>query len=385
MQIVKIKGCIKSYSWGSRDILPAMFHYEPDGSAQAEAWFGMHHAGPSRLEDGRLLKDYLEEELGQPASSIQPLMLKVLAVNTPLSLHVHPDAVQARAGWAYEEAFRRNGTDLDKLNYRDDNAKSELYYAMTPSTLLCGFRDSDAVKYHLSRLLPVSYDRYFAHSQTVRGIVKTLFTLEGESLKIIIDEFLSSLEKAAEELRRSGIYYTERGISEKVFSLFGYDASVIAPYIMNVVHMRTGEVVFIPSGVLHTYIHGSGIEVENSSDNEIRIGMSGKHRDIIGALNLINFDAGFHGKIELETDSFLRRVAKAPFYSLAVLRSGSYDIREKAPSIALCTEGQARVGTLEDHIILKEGECCFIPSGDDEYHVRVSGCVFQALFPEERD
>ena len=116
MQIVKIKGCIKSYSWGSRDILPAMFHYEPDGSAQAEAWFGMHHAGPSRLEDGRLLKDYLEEELGQPVSSIQPLMLKVLAVNTPLSLHVHPDAVQARAGWAYEEAFRRNGTGLDQLN-----------------------------------------------------------------------------------------------------------------------------------------------------------------------------------------------------------------------------------------------------------------------------
>lgn len=390
MQIVRIRGVFKDYSWGSRDVLPAMFHYDADGRPQAEAWFGVHPEGQARLEDGTLLKDYLESDpealFGEGSSAYVecfPLMLKVLAVNNPLSLHVHPDAEQAAIGWRNEELDRRAGRDASLLDYSDSNCKNELYYALTPSTLMCGFRDFDSIHHHLTRLLPCSFDRLFSRSGTIRGLVKTLFSLGGDELKTVIDEFLSSLQDAGEESRRGGVYYTERGISERIFSLFGHDASVVMPYLMNVVHMRIGDAVYIHSGMLHTYVHGTGVELEDSSDNEVRLGMSGKHKDIPAGLNLIDFDAGFSGKLDIRQDRFLRQRADGGTLSLAILPSGSYDIRERVPSIALCTEGQARVGTSVDHVMLKEGECCFIPSCDEEYHIRVAGKVFQAVFPEK--
>ena len=190
---------------------------------------------------------------------------------------------------------------------------------------------------------------------------------------------MKGLEESGEELTRGGVYYTERGISVKVHDLFGNDPSVVVPYLMNVISLRIGEVLYIRSGMLHSYIHGTGIEIEDSSDNEVRIGMSSKHKDVTDALNLIDYDSSFTGKIPFVPDQFLRQIAHGSGWALAVLPSGSYDIRESLPSIAICTEGQARVGTSSDHIMLKEGECCFIPSCDEEYHIRVSGKVFQAL------
>ena len=125
--------------------------------------------------------------------------------------------------------------------------------------------------------------------------------------------------------------------------------------------------------------HGLPVEIEV----EKQLGMSGKHKDIPAGLNLIDFEAGFSGKLDIRQDRFLRQRADGGTLSLAILPSGSYDIRERVPSIALCTEGQARVGTSTDHVMLKEGECCFIPSCDEEYHIRVAGKVFQAVFPEK--
>lgn len=392
MQIVKIKGCVKNYDWGSRDILPSMFHYQPDGTSQAEMWFGVHPSGPSRLEDGTLLSDYLntdpERFFGPRHKEYQerfPLMMKVLAVNNPLSLHVHPDAVQALRGWQDEELMRSRPENAGQLNFRDTNQKCELFYALTPSTLLCGFRDFESASHHLRRLLPLCYDEYFAKNRTLRGLVKTLYSLDEGCLKRAVDEFLMQLDEAEEESRRGGLYLTERGISEKSFSLFGYDAGVIMPYLMNVVPVRPGEAIYIQSGVLHSYAHGTGIEIEDSSDNEIRLSLSRKHKDIQGALNLIDFDSSFSGKVCLKPDSVLRSVASTPTFALAVLSSGSYDIREKTPCFSLCLEGLARVGTPDDHIMLREGECCFIPSCDEEYHVRVSGKVYQALFSADEE
>ena len=382
MQIVKIKGSIKNYWWGSRDVLPSLFHYTADGQPQAEAWFGVHPEGQATLEDGTLLKDYLDSSpqllAGLGRDEHFPLMMKVLAVNNPLSLHVHPDRIQAQRGWREEELKRRKGF-VQELNYKDENCKNELFYALTPSTLLVGFRDAESASFHLKRLCPVSFEKHFASSRTVRGLFKTLFTLPQSELDCVIAEYMKGLEESGEELTRGGVYYTERGISVKVHDLFGNDPSVVVPYLMNVISLRIGEVLYIRSGMLHSYIHGTGIEIEDSSDNEVRIGMSSKHKDVTDALNLIDYDSSFTGKIPLVPDQFLRQIAHGSGWALAVLPSGSYDIRESLPSIAICMEGQARVGTSSDHIMLKEGECCFIPSCDEEYHIRVSGKVFQAL------
>lgn len=69
-----------------------------------------------------------------------PYLLKVLAIDAPLSLQAHPDPRQAREGFADEEA-RRVPVGAPERRYRDPAAKLELLCALTEVEALCGFRD----------------------------------------------------------------------------------------------------------------------------------------------------------------------------------------------------------------------------------------------------
>ena len=65
-----------------------------------------------------------------------PFLLKVLAADTALSIQVHPNLEQARAGFAAEQ---RDELPADERNYTDANHKPELLCALTPFEALCGF------------------------------------------------------------------------------------------------------------------------------------------------------------------------------------------------------------------------------------------------------
>jgi len=68
-----------------------------------------------------------------------PFLLKVLAAERPLSIQAHPDAEQARAGFARENAA---GIPLDapQRSYRDASAKPELICALSPFEALRAWR-----------------------------------------------------------------------------------------------------------------------------------------------------------------------------------------------------------------------------------------------------
>ena len=67
-----------------------------------------------------------------------PFLFKVLAARQPLSIQVHPNLEQARAGFQREN---RAGIpiDDDKRNYSDENHKPELLLALTDFYALRGF------------------------------------------------------------------------------------------------------------------------------------------------------------------------------------------------------------------------------------------------------
>src|SRR5207302_9452981 len=68
-----------------------------------------------------------------------PFLTKLLAAEKPLSLQVHPGLQQAREGFARENAAGL-AADAPERNYRDDNHKPEMIFALTPFEALCGFR-----------------------------------------------------------------------------------------------------------------------------------------------------------------------------------------------------------------------------------------------------
>ena len=143
---------IQHYAWGSRTSLANLLGRPAASQPEAELWIGAHPKAPSRLSDGRSLLDAIVADPdGMLGADVPmrfgprlPFLLKVLAVDAPLSLQAHPDREQAQRGFAREE---HAGLPLDAptRTYKDDNHKPELLCALTPFEALSGFRGRTAV------------------------------------------------------------------------------------------------------------------------------------------------------------------------------------------------------------------------------------------------
>jgi len=68
------------------------------------------------------------------------------------------------------------------------------------------------------------------------------------------------------------------------------DAGLIMMFIMNVMYVPKGGVVYQDTGIPHAYLEGQNIELMANSDNVIRCGLTHKHVDIKELLSIANFD-----------------------------------------------------------------------------------------------
>src|SRR5689334_20620812 len=146
----RLTNTVRPYAWGSTTAIPDLLGTPPTGEPQAELWMGAHPGAPSRVDRGAgpvALDAVIEAdpaaELGEATvkrfGPRLPFLLKVLAAATPLSVQVHPDLAQAKAGFADEEA-RGVPLDAPHRTYKDPNHKPEMMVALTPFEGLCGFR-----------------------------------------------------------------------------------------------------------------------------------------------------------------------------------------------------------------------------------------------------
>ena len=112
---------IQHYAWGSREVLARLQGRPvPSPEPEAELWVGAHPSAPSVVvRDGR----------DEPLEGL-PFLLKILAIDAPLSIQVHPSPEQAEAGFEREQ---RAGIPLDdpRRNYKDRSAKPETVVALT--------------------------------------------------------------------------------------------------------------------------------------------------------------------------------------------------------------------------------------------------------------
>jgi mannose-6-phosphate isomerase class I len=61
-------------------------------------------------------------------------------------------------------------------------------------------------------------------------------------------------------------------------------------YLLNLVHLEPGEAMYLPAGMLHAYLEGSGMEIMANSNNVIRGGLTSKHVDVPELLNNVIFE-----------------------------------------------------------------------------------------------
>jgi len=362
-KLFRLKNQIKHYEWGSRELLPQFLNIENNkGEPCAEMWMGTHDLSPSQTEvNGDLIN--LTEISGE-----LPFLFKLLAVEKPLSIQAHPNKAQAEEGFKREES-RGLSIKNPTRNYRDKNHKPEILCALSSFTLMAGFREADRICVSLKELLLTA--------PPLKEIISPLLrALEADSLSSfyhilcglsrIEREYLSTFIREKDIAREGAISQTQWDLMKDFASQYPGDPAILSPLFLNIFTLQPGQAVFIPSGVLHAYLSGFGVELMASSDNVLRGGLTPKHIDTGELMNILYF-VPFIPQIITPPSSTAWFCYNTPCgdFSLSMMKGEG---REKAfpvkgPVICIITEGRLSAG----NEIFRKGESFYLPQEDAAY------------------
>lgn len=196
-----LKPIIKNYDWG-------MPHDAFGGEKVAELWW------PSKK-----------------------LLLKVLFVEKPLSLQLHPSEEQ-----------------LSLHPFPDPLPKPEVLIALTDGfQALCGFHKNPPT---VPALLPFP-------------TLASLFQVQDK-------EKLSSILFSVREYALSHPLQPPFSIFLQLHDLYPQDPTSLAPFYMNHVSLQRNQALLIHGGQPHCYLQGQGVECMPYSDNIVRCGLTTK-------------------------------------------------------------------------------------------------------------
>ncbi|MFJ3586484.1 mannose-6-phosphate isomerase, class I [Streptomyces sp. NPDC090127] len=377
----RLVNTVRPYAWGSTTAIPELLGATPTGEPQAEMWMGAHPGAPSRTGRGPL-NEVIDtdpvRELG--AAAVEkfgprlPFLLKLLAAGAPLSLQVHPDLAQAKAGFAAEEAA---GVPIDAphRNYKDANHKPELICALTPFKGLCGFRDPIEAADALSALgvdsLKPYVDLLHAHPEeaALREVLTALLTADPAEMAHTVTEAAA----AAERLGGAQAPYAV------IAHHYPSDPGVIAAMLLNFVQLQPGEALYLGAGVPHAYLDGLGVEIMANSDNVLRCGLTPKHVDVPELLKIVRFEPTDPGVLRPEASPSGEEVYDTPIDEFRLSRlvraegAAPTDVTAPTPQILLAVAGRPRAG----EVPLAPGESVFVPAGETT-ELSGTGTVFRA-------
>ena len=272
MQI--INGALKNYAWGIPRGLDQWIGATVSARVQpqAELWFGVHPNGASTVADSGVALDRI---LGR---ADVPILVKILAAAKPLSVQVHPNSALAQEGFN-----TLNNTVQFAGAFADPYEKIELLYALTPFTAFCGWRPVEQVRQVFDAL---GIDGP-AEVSSESGVSRQDLFVYCVNHEVAPD----TLGRIPSAIRAAGLSQLEISSYERVVSDYPGDQGALLAVFLQPISLAPGESVYIPSGVPHSYIAGTGIEVMTSSDNVLRLGLTPKPVYPELALRARDFDA----------------------------------------------------------------------------------------------
>jgi mannose-6-phosphate isomerase len=363
---VGIANTPRDYAWGSLGDMARLLGRTPSGGPEAEYWLGTHPGSPSTVETGGTLDEI----------TTLPFIMKVLAARTSLSLQAHPSIAQAEAGFARENAA---GIPLDapNRNYKDELYKPEMIYAVDDGfQALCGFRPAAETRVLLAKLgndpLVQGFADRLPDDAALRSVFEWLLTNDADVAAL--RERVLELAPAASDPS----FETVVTLSQQ----FPGDVGILVSLLLNLVTLREGEAVFLPSGNIHAYQHGLGIEVLAASDNVLRGGLTPKYVDVPELLDVLDFRPLPVPWLEPIVPSAGVQVFRpdVPDFELAVIRPvlGDAVFAPSADSIALCVGAPVTITGAAGLRELEIGESVYITSDEGALTFTGSGTVFLA-------
>ena len=398
-KICLMKNTIQEYAWGSHTaICDLMGNKSPSEKPQAELWMGAHPKASSLVKyDDKwlslldLIKQYPVDILGKDIAvkfdNKLPYLFKVLAAAKPLSIQAHPSLKQAKEGFKKEN---RLGIPLDypTRNYRDKNHKPECICALTSFVALYGFRKISEIISLMEKICQKVLDKELinlksqSNSEGLKSFFQSLITINNRRKKQIIEHAITNAQKLSED--NTGFKWVVNLYKENPD-----DMGIFAPIFLNLISLKPGQALFLPSGELHAYLDGFGIELMANSDNVLRGGLTKKHIDVPELIRVLNFE-------EKEVDVLMpqkNKECEGVYYSIAeefVLsviydeKNISYTSPEKrSVEIILCTDGKASVTdiSINENITLTRGTSVIIPSSVKKYKIEGKATLYKASVP----
>ncbi len=381
---VELRGHVQRYSWGKQGAASRISGFlERFESCEplAEYWLGTHPKGPSDvlLPSGEIapLGSFLD------GSTELSFMLKVLSINPEfgLSIQSHPDSL-----WAKTLHQR------DPSNYPDASHKPEIGVALTPVTLLYGFRPMSQFV-EIVRQLP-AFERVWGGELIARLQRVQSQTHQPELLKDMFSRTLNFPgDEAASVVREiCGLRVDGSGLEEELSVVnrlrqcYGDgDTGLLAIFMMNIVHLQAGEAVFIGPNCPHAYLDGDLVECMASSDNVIRAGLTPKFKDIDTLLRSVSYaNAGLPVLAKASAVNSELAVFDLPIddFTLALTPQGTGSVfipKVARDAIMLCIGEQAKVSGAHRAVALKDGGAVFLPAQSGPYTIeRRNAAIFLA-------
>ena len=369
----RISGSTKNYDWGSKDLVRDFFGLPESSEPIAEIWFGTHPLGESKsLAENHSLSESLGKRLR--------FLVKILSAKQSLSIQVHPNSDQAKAGFDLEQSQAIPISD-PKRNYKDSSHKPEALIALTSFRALCGFRP---------RKEQITVFTEFGKSKPEFATLANKLLADASLAKIfesLIEnsELAKRFTEAVPSSQSNPVAKKARELVATLLKQFPDDTGALVALMLNEVALEPGEAIYLPAGNVHAYLSGLGLEVMAASDNVLRAGLTSKHVDIAEVLEIADFSELVEprlrpkklaeGLIEYPVDCSEFRIYRAEVSGKNLLA----DLDLPASAMLICISGEVAVSTsLDEREVLTKSEVVLV-SGAKKLSLSGSGTVFVVL------
>ncbi len=407
--LYEIENVLRDYAWGSTTAIAALLGRPESGRPEAELWIGAHPDSPSVArvpEDGTataldaLISRDPEHFLGTDSVARfgprLPFLAKVLAAAQPLSLQVHPSLEQARAGFARENA-EGLAADAPNRNYRDDNHKPEMIFALTPFEALCGFRPAARTREILQHVA-AAFDAAEGEAPALVGALLEDLGAADESagLRAAFERLITGGSSVAGDTALvvaallSGAplapYETELATVISLNEKYPGDPGVLISLLLNRISLQPGEAVYLPAGNVHAYLHGLGVEVMASSDNVLRGGLTPKFIDVPELLRTIDFQPVAVPMLPAEHTVMDQELFRPPFEEFQLQRiqlapdAGPVPLAQSGAAVVIVVAGDIYLDSPKGDLRLSRGGSAFLAAAEAPVNVHpVAGSTETAL------
>lgn len=399
---LRLDNPVQRYDWGSTSAIPELLGVAPDGGPHAELWLGSHASAPSHVDlDGERValnhliqqdpNNVLGERIADEYGPRLPYLLKVLAAARALSLQVHPKPHHAREGFIRENAAGVPQTHPSR-SFHDDRHKPELLVALSTFEVLAGFRAArsilallDGVEGELIAQVRAQLIEDRSDASLRQAFHLLLAARNDPAWRADIDRTVASIRQRLAD--GSPDEQADRAVLE-LAKQFPGDPGAVAAIMLNRATLQPGDALFVPAAEVHAYLSGVGIELQASSDNVLRAGLTSKYVDEEALIRYASFTPRPPVMPQPSTTGETENVATyrvpVPEFALTIieLEAGeSAELPNEGPRIVLCFQGAVELSCDSGITELGQGESVLVPHSAGQVSAAGSGRLVCAWVP----